>query len=513
MMSDKGRENFRHQLQQIVGSIQYTNDIDVHIALITAPSYAKEKAEKYFTQTKTNHQVVREYIDLFGFTSKNPNAMDIMIEEGKSVLRSWGAKEPDFLLTNSKLTFQMTMTPEKTSYVTQGPDGQKRLRDGPDIASYRGLNIINTRSFSLEDGAPPRDVLRRRVRVAEYHRIPWEAGNHNRSYSFYDESKDAWEKFSWKQLWEHSAMNEAEKNQRRLVDLRVGAPAPGADHPDHHDELVIVRPNIEHNMLGIIMGRGGIEDLGATLWGQTELSVYDDSMHGIWGMSYKYNERAIVFNQKNLIRLWDIAYDGYNGGKDCTVFDWSSEDDKSELHERTFDLTRPYEGKSMMVMSFNHADKDIPTWPSPIVFHDDIALERRDDAMHLDGEHAHTINKKNFRVFSTSPYQESRPDLGGGAPVENPNKERYNTYVSHMPNFTRFHNCKNAGMSSEENETNCNTLAFQGTHRVHEGGVMQSYEITGNGHHGQDFVGVASIRAGKGVKMTPTGSLTMGHII
>jgi hypothetical protein len=48
-------------------------------------------------------------------------------------------------------------------------------------------------------------------------------------------------------------------------------------------------------MLGIIFGRGGgPEELGATFWGQTELSVYDDTQHGIWGMSYKYHERAIV---------------------------------------------------------------------------------------------------------------------------------------------------------------------------------------------------------------------------
>jgi hypothetical protein len=91
----------------VVGSIQYTNDIDVHVALITAPSYAKERAEKYYTRAKTNHQIMREYIDLFGFMQKNPNAMDIMIEEAKSVLRSWGASEPSFLLTNSKLTFQV----------------------------------------------------------------------------------------------------------------------------------------------------------------------------------------------------------------------------------------------------------------------------------------------------------------------------------------------------------------------------------------------------------------------
>jgi hypothetical protein len=34
-------------------------------------------------------------------------------------------------------------------------------------------------------------------------------------------------------------------------------------------------------------------------------------------MSYKYHSRALVFNSKNLIRLWDVAYDGYNG---CVAF-------------------------------------------------------------------------------------------------------------------------------------------------------------------------------------------------
>lgn len=58
-------------------------------------------------RAKTNHQIMREYIDLFGFMQKNPNAMDIMIEEAKSVLRSWGASDPSFMLTNSKLTFQV----------------------------------------------------------------------------------------------------------------------------------------------------------------------------------------------------------------------------------------------------------------------------------------------------------------------------------------------------------------------------------------------------------------------
>ena len=51
-----------------------------------------------------------------------------MIEDAKSVLRTWGAADPNFLLCNSKLTFQMTMIPEKTQYLTQGPDGVRRLK-------------------------------------------------------------------------------------------------------------------------------------------------------------------------------------------------------------------------------------------------------------------------------------------------------------------------------------------------------------------------------------------------
>jgi hypothetical protein len=79
---------------------------------------------------------------------------------------------PDFLLCNSKLTFQMTMTPDKTNYLTQGPDGVKRLKQGPDLASYRGLSVIHSRSFAMEAGQHPRDILRRRVRTAEFYRIP-----------------------------------------------------------------------------------------------------------------------------------------------------------------------------------------------------------------------------------------------------------------------------------------------------------------------------------------------------
>jgi hypothetical protein len=271
-------------------------------------------------------------------------------------------------------------------------------------------------------------------------------------------------------------------------------------------ELVIVRPNIEHNMLGVIMGLGG-ESLGNTLWGQTELSVYDDSMHGIWGMSYKYHERAIVFNEKNLIRMWDIAYDGYNGGKDDTYVDWLDEDDDNSktgpraFQQATLDVSKNYRGPSMMVMAFVHDRSKTGddgrnvydqhfrrNWPSPIVFYDTYQSrdgQQAQEALPIDYDNVQMVNVEDFRVFNNVLY-------------EGP----YASYKNMMPEFRTMHmSRKTAGQSSADSETATDCLAFQGSMRIKEGGAMIQ-EIQGSGHHGPDYVGIASVRAGKGQKVS-----------
>ena len=1116
MMSPKGRENFKNQLNQLIGSIQYSNDFDVHMALVLAPSYQKTMREKYFTVDKSPGQICREFCDLFGMMQKNVNALDILIEEAKAILKTWcvldlthpsfdlGLTEcvcrngpmPDFLLCNSKLTFQLTMTPEKTNYMTQGSDGTKRLKQGPDISSYRGLSVIHSRAFSLEVGQQPRDILRRRVRTAEYYRILPNKENVNREFELYTEERDTWftmtfqdllryamhpagqqyhhfidgglhgygngrgllgaglvpygadnhqrlhaayqdvtkavpslaedtrlaflgapggevglgeaetnflqmqrkqavlvmsggtllpvhalwnphnasvglytyestgVKRSWGfrhapfdlgvrhvyprhevfPLWDqwHSVLSGAsvpdpversmvcldrltprmqedlflnlqnvslnnpfkkgevasprtpewnsaylfyldiyrrlgtafdyvedadmkklgekavalaggrvgpdsvtteqyiravaslkgrepdkvpergvditvqfldywhtkgsvnhlfqfmpgtqyEETARRLTDnynpfaitargllltyemlvplmseytvngvkmtgldylcdtaiwdagfpnsrgyydkfwevckglmdpglsllqvtawvkddileliqyrlnalqkssegvtgaahlcmkglqtwpmmisssnhllhptclhvnevtrgelervshstmgflgfngidllirsetaqdgtlfrehlflrtplpaeykenVRVGLPAQPdingrhvvafwkylrrrimedplrdvcklgpddeamvplegigrleiqslqyrtpADTANHvigiapaaslaqvaidlnglfrgeqrrvktiaqpvkkpdlleNVEIVIVRPNIEHNMLGIIMGLAGSE-LGYTLWGQTELSCYDDSMHGIWGMSYKYHERAIVFNERNLVRLWDIAYDGYNGGKDDTYVDWmDNENPKNGLkafQAATLDLSRSYRGPSMMVMAFVHDREEMlandgrtvfdahfrRNWPSPIVFHDMHNPSRdpgpSNETLPLDYDNIQVLAVDDFRVFNNPLYTHS-----------------YGAYRDLMPPFHELHKMrKGAGQSSADAETHIDALAFQGSMRIKSKGMVVQ-EIQGSGHHGPDYVGVASVRAGKGIKYT-----------
>jgi hypothetical protein len=1097
MMSPTGREDFKNQLNQLIGSIQYTNDLDVHMALILAPSYEKHMRERYYSNDKSPSQVCREFVDLFGMAQKNTNALDILIEEAKAILKTWGSPMPDFMLCNSKLTFQLTMTPEKTNYITQGYDGVKRLKNGPDIASYRGLSVIHSRSFSMETGQHPRDILRRRVRTAEYYRIVPHKDNHKREFEFYNEERDTWFTLSFKDLlrmaryepngdttspnhqlidsahdsirstvenakmatldaffpsrpvvkksdnmlsdddftglldvvlagfnaiaakrpsriswyrssvtpstsayneqsrgwgevfypfdlgikqirprgipglelvqqksneedygdsrsylkrtgpfslgtiprinsqiedslfeqfksvklnhpfqvgvvctyphanwymaftfwitvfkrygfpidylrpvnpavmpatrtipemnaalatgltmredfppdnevdlscqmlkqfgtggsvndecnmgrdndnalleavgdiwtgediyqnqftddgdvrkiggfmalvpvltWEilkyvvpyyetphgvvsglsilqdsisthgtaignalmrafnatmgavtfgridgrvgltlellrewdtvvrpifeafriHDANNAADalashgintwpmgvstishflhpatsrdineavragygmfegsfghvnhqyltsiqtiarhpwvsKNfddltaannqtaqecfsdflrelRRRLFqdrrlssqlllrtkidDLMRGSPARGAvpaiyppaarprnpeerrdvylsdvntlqpdiikilDSVARHTqsanvsavaddglsritvryddlyrsmpdiplpvvpsqsasvvqssqrskqglediEIVIVRPNIEHTMLGIILGLGG-DALGNTLWGQTELSVYDDSMYGIWGMSYKYHERAIVFNEKNLIRMWDVAYDGYNGGKDDTYVDWTQPGGTNgceTFKNMTMDVSQNYHGPSMMVMAFAHDKQDQGddgqrlydrhfrrNWPSPIVYHDSWTPGQRvADAITLpvDCDNIHVISVEEFRVFN------------------NPLYMAYQDYKTFMPPFNELHKQrKSAGQSSVDSETPTDSLAFQGTMRIKEDGRLMQ-EILGSGHHGPDYIGIASVRAGKGQKVS-----------
>ena len=80
---------------------------------------------------------------------------------------------------------------------------------------------------------------------------------------------------------------------------------------------------------------------------------------------------------------------------------------------------------------------------------------------------------------------------------------KYEKYREHMAQYDMLHKVrKNAGQASAENESSTDALAFQGSMRVlnNSGNVIQ--EIHGSGHHGPDFVGVASLRAGKGYKVS-----------
>jgi hypothetical protein len=350
LASAAGMANFQNQLKQLVGSIQLTNDLDVHVALLQAASYQKTINEKYYSENDSLYDVARRYVDMFGVMQKMPNALDILIEDAKNHLKTWGSQPPTFLLCPSDLTAQLQMNPERTNYITNGPDGLKRLAQGPDLPSYRGLSIIHSQKFSLEPGRKPRNVLKRRVRVAEYYWIPLGGVN---SYQIYNQKKDMMVTFDRTHALKASGLDTVHFDRMTALTDPYFAPFPNKDNMMlsllQEGYCLLIRPNIEHEMLTVIAGRGGTQELGATFWGQTELACYDDAQHGIWGMSYKYHERAIVTNERNLIRMFDVAFDGYGGGMDTDIVKLSELD---AYTKDTYNNEPGFKGKSVIALHF-----------------------------------------------------------------------------------------------------------------------------------------------------------------
>ncbi|KAJ1467478.1 hypothetical protein T484DRAFT_1755815 [Baffinella frigidus] len=253
-------------------------------------------------------------------------------------------------------------------------------------------------------------------------------------------------------------------------------------------DIVMVRPCIEHNMLGVVMGRGGEEDLGATFWGQTELSVYDDGMHGKWGMSYKYHERAIVLNEKNLMRCWDVAFNGYNGGCDDRFVNWEQND--SEFRNACNRLDKPYDGPSIICMIFPHSSK---TWSNPVLLsheggtHADVGQGDDEGSAYIDPENINSVYDKRMKIFNQN------EDW----------RRRYQKYANepNFPDLSMMHATrKTAGSSSNDSVTEATSLAFQGTVKIDANGDNNWIHTRGAGHLGDSYVGVASVREGKGFR-------------
>ena len=540
MMSEQGRKNFYYRLMQVVGSIQKTNDLYVIMALVNARSYFRKVREKFYRDSHSLEDEIRDYVNTFGFLQKNVNGLDILIEDAKQLLRGWGGSEPNFLLINSRLTFQLQMSPDRTSYVTQGSDGKRRLEEGPNLSSYRGIRIIHSHQFPLQDGEAPRDLLRRRVRVAEFYLIPncsnAAFNNEEAVYSgdtgappasnmmrghvgeddaavanaanaaaaapgpargdavgqvrLYDESSDSFVCIGYDKLLEQCRRFLA--RARRTTSTRnTDDPLAGVQLPDAVGSVLLLRPNIEHYMFGMIMGKGGsIDDLGATLWGQTELSCFDDAQHGVWGMSYKYHSSAVVFNERNLYRMWDIAYDGYAGGKDATVLDWGSENDIGRFIKSDSNLTAPYTGPSVIVIPL---PTQIHTLPSP------LPIANLANTM-LMGK-AHTLATADLFVEDMFSFLDRVAEKIGDEHIGGiRNSISYAYDQLHMHRNSAAAKC--ACLASIENEATLVRLAYGGTYHYKLQSENAWVEMYGCGHHGPDAVGKASERAGRGFRIS-----------
>ena len=261
-------------------------------------------------------------------------------------------------------------------------------------------------------------------------------------------------------------------------------------------DFMILRPNIEHEMLGVVFGRGGTQELGSTFWGQTELSCYDDAQHGIWGMSYKYHERALVTNEKNLVRVYDVAFDGYNGGNDSTVLNWTDDSKIEDFRSATIDKSIPYDNVSNLVMRLPHNPHRNPI-SNPLIF--------GQNPEHVDAETGATAKNMNEHTWN-----------GSGQKFTIPQKVVLQLYWNKL-NLRDWNPMqmrgKLPGEQSVAGETGQQCMAFQGTlqQKTANGNVVTVH--TGSGHLGSSFPGVASIREGRGQIFNKPTQAQMMHLV
>jgi hypothetical protein len=176
-----------------------------------------------------------------------------------------------------------------------------------------------------------------------------------------------------------------------------------------------------------------------------------------------------------------------------------------EFTRQTLDISKSYRGPSMMVLAFLHDPNSLDpqgmpvmdklfrrNWPSPIVFYDsavDKAGQTERSTLPIDCDNLEVVDVQEFRVFNNDLY-----------------KDVYKQYRSKMPDFAEMHRSrKSAGQSSHDAETPSDSLAFQGTMRIRNRDGRMIQEILGSGHHGPDYIGVSSVREGKGLKQPANG--------
>ena len=78
--------------------------------------------------------------------------------------------------------------------------------------------------------------------------------------------------------------------------------------------------------------------------------------------SYKYHARALVTNERNLVRVFDVAFDGYTGGNDSKVLEWT-ENSTKQFADATANLNQSYNGPSMIVFSLPQHNAIFQSFP------------------------------------------------------------------------------------------------------------------------------------------------------
>lgn len=179
-------------------------------------------------------------------------------------------------------------------------------------------------------------------------------------------------------------------------------------------------------------------------------------------------------------RVWDVSYDGYTNGKGVSIMDWSAADIKIFKSDQQ-ETGNDFDGKDIIVIPMNMPCTQLPS-PMPYkVLTPNVAIQQHvtDD---LNVEDLNTFTVKFFNKASLNDYQPTFQDIMDAV------NQKLNI-------VSALHESRSATSAAMANESTLCRMFYQGTVKYRQQG--QDTMVTGCGHHGPDYPGVASVRNGK----------------
>ena len=173
---------------------------------------------------------------------------------------------------------------------------------------------------------------------------------------------------------------------------------------------------------------------------------------------------------------------------------------------------RPYTGASMLVMRLPHDEspqkRSHNMLPNPFIFWPTTTVPTSNpDAC----QEVSDIQKHNIFQFDGN----GQPRGGDSEHMTDDQKQAYMHYVNRL-GMNQWQNTsdemKTPGERAIAGESCSQLLAFEGTMKVYSAGQMVEQHKMGSGHLGPSYVGVASIREGRGV-LNPAAPPSLGRLI
>jgi HPt (histidine-containing phosphotransfer) domain-containing protein len=201
------------------------------------------------------------------------------------------------------------------------------------------------------------------------------------------------------------------------------------------------------------------------------------------------HERAIVINERNMHRVWDVAYDGYNGGKGMSMLNWNNAEERLAFVEAQQNLTSDYQGKDILAVLLNPLVNHLP---SPLPFGDLAHVPDAGQAVTDELVTRNTDIKSVVQRFKSHANDANYTALAGVCKTLNDELQIVPASFSAVP----------ASVASTQNSATSIRLFYQGTIEVQDDNGAELFRSVGCGHHGPDYPGVASVRNGKSLLQT-----------